>query len=105
MPTKVMYIVAKSGRFYFRHDLIRSLGHSISIKQSSICNSGLLYLSNLLRKMIIYSAKPHRSSQLVFKLYTVEPVLNGHSKIDKTQGLKTNDSLMEHSAILLACIK
>ena len=47
---------------------------------------------------------------------TVKPVLNCHSKIDKTKVLKTNGSLMkvesiaecsllEHSAILLTCIK
>ena len=45
-------------------------------------------------------------------LHTVKPVLSGHSKIDKTKVLKTNGSLMkverlllEHSAILLTCIK
>ena len=46
--------------------------------------------------------------------HTVKPVLNGHSKIDKTKILMTNGSLMkvesiaeflEHSAILLTCIK
>ena len=47
--------------------------------------------------------------------YTVKPVLSGHSKIDKTQILMTNGSLMkvesiaecslEHSAILLTFIK
>ena len=44
---------------------------------------------------------------------TVKPALNGHPKIDKTKVLKTNGSLMkvksklplEHSAILLTCIK
>ena len=42
---------------------------------------------------------------------TVKPVLYGHSKINKTKVLKTNDSLMmvesiaECSAILLTCIK
>ena len=46
---------------------------------------------------------------------TVKPVLSGHSKIDKTKVLKTNGSLMkvevlqnallEHSTILLTCIK
>ena len=53
---------------------------------------------------------------------TVSPVLNSHSKIDKTRILMTNSSLMkvksiaecsprsilqkgEHSAILLTCIK
>ena len=47
---------------------------------------------------------------------TVKPVQNGHSKIDKTKILMTNGSLMkgqkycrmlplEHSAILLTCIK
>ena len=46
---------------------------------------------------------------------TVKPVKNGHSKIDKTKVLMTNGSLMkvksiaecplEHSAILLTCIK
>ena len=47
---------------------------------------------------------------------TVKPVLNGHSKIDKTKILMTNCSLIkvesiaecskkEHSAILLTCIK
>ena len=42
---------------------------------------------------------------------TVKPVLSGHSKIDKTKILKTKGSLMkvesiaEHSAILLTCIK
>ena len=48
-------------------------------------------------------------------LYTVKPVLNGHLKIDKTKVLMKNGSLMkveycrmlplEHSAILLICIK
>ena len=38
------------------------------------------------------------------KKSTVTPVLGGHSKIDKTKVLKTNDSLM-YSAILLTCIK
>ena len=48
--------------------------------------------------------------------FTVKPVLSGHSKIDKTKILETDDSLMqaesiaecyllEHSAILLTCIK
>ena len=47
--------------------------------------------------------------------HTVKPVLSGHSKIDKTKILMTNGRLMkmesiaecslEHSAILLACIK
>ena len=47
--------------------------------------------------------------------YTVKRVLSGHSKIDKTKVLKTNGSLsrskvlqnalLEHSAILLTCIK
>ena len=46
--------------------------------------------------------------------YTVKPVLSDHSKIDKTKILMTNGSLMkvesiaeplEHSAILLTCIK
>ena len=48
--------------------------------------------------------------------YTVKPVLNGHSNIDKTKILMTNGSLMkvesiaecsnlEHSAILLNCTK
>ena len=47
--------------------------------------------------------------------YTVKPVLSGHSKTDKIKVLKTNGSLMkvkvlqnallEHSAILLTCIK
>ena len=47
---------------------------------------------------------------------TVKPVLSYHSKIDKTQVLKADGSLMqvesiaecslgEHSAILLTCIK
>ena len=46
---------------------------------------------------------------------TVKPVLSGHSKTDKTKILKTNGSLMkvkvlqnallEHSAILLTCIR
>ena len=48
-------------------------------------------------------------------IYTVKPVLSGHSKINKTKIFMTNGSLMkvksiaecplEHSAILLACIK
>ena len=48
-------------------------------------------------------------------IYTVKPVLSGHSKIAKIKVLKTNGSLMkvellqnallEHSAILLTCIK
>ena len=48
-------------------------------------------------------------------LNTVKPVLDSHSKIDKTKVLKTNGRLMkvesisqsallEHSAILLTCI-
>ena len=47
--------------------------------------------------------------------HTVKPVENGHSKIDKMKVSKTNGSLMrskvlqnallEHSAILLTCIK
>ena len=37
--------------------------------------------------------------------YTVKPVLSGHLKIDKTKALMGNGSLMEHSAILLTCIK
>ena len=46
---------------------------------------------------------------------TVKPVLRGHSKLDKTKILMTNSVLMnvkifaecslEHSAILLTCIK
>ena len=45
---------------------------------------------------------------------TVKPVLNGHSKIDKTKVLKTSVILVqaksiaecfEHSAILLTCFK
>ena len=41
----------------------------------------------------------------------MKPVLSGHSKIDKTKVLMANGSLMkvesigEHSAILLTCIK
>ena len=43
-------------------------------------------------------------------LCTVKPVLNGHSKIDKTKILMTNGSLMKvesiaESAIILTCIK
>ena len=46
-------------------------------------------------------------------VYTVKPVLSGHSYIDKTKVLKTGDSLVQvesiaecsHSAILLTCIK
>ena len=42
--------------------------------------------------------------------YTVNPVLSGHSKIDKTKVLKTDYRLMQikstaNSAILLTCIK
>ena len=40
--------------------------------------------------------------------FTVKPVLNGHSKIDKTKALKTNGSfiMVESIAeILLTCIK
>ena len=36
---------------------------------------------------------------------TVKSVLSGHSKIDKTKILMTNGGSMEHSAILLTCIK
>ena len=32
-------------------------------------------------------------------LFTVKPVLSGHSKIDKTNVLKTNDSLMKVESI------
>ena len=48
------------------------------------------------------------------KGYTVKPVFGGHSEIDKTEILTTNGSLMkvesiakclEHSAIILTCIK
>ena len=56
-----------------------------------------------------------RSVVLFWYAHTVEPVLSGHSKIDKTKVLKTNGSLMNveilqnallgHSAILLTCIK
>ena len=41
----------------------------------------------------------------------VKPVLSGHSKLDLTKTIMTNGSLMmvesiaEHSAILLTCIK
>ena len=58
------------------------------------------------------------SAVLIEKLgtYTVKPVLSGHSKIDKTKVLKTDGSFnegqkycsvlpLEHSAILLTCIK
>ena len=31
--------------------------------------------------------------------FTVKPVLKGHSKIDKTKVLKTNDSLMKEESI------
>ena len=54
-------------------------------------------------------------NEVIFKRSTVNPVLNGHLKIDKTKVLMTNGSLMnvksiskcplEHSAILLTCIK
>ena len=50
-----------------------------------------------------------------FRACTAKPVLNGHSKIDKTKVLKPCGSLMqvkvlqnaplEHSVILLTCIK
>ena len=33
------------------------------------------------------------------KPYTVKPVLGGHSKIDKTKVLKTNDSLIKVESI------
>ena len=55
--------------------------------------------------------KPELVSQMLYS----KNVLSGHSKIDKTNILKTNGSLMkvesiaecsmEHSAILLTCIK
>ena len=32
-------------------------------------------------------------------IYTVKPVLSGHSKIDKTKALKTNGSLMKVESI------
>ena len=34
-----------------------------------------------------------------YRIYTVKPVLSGHSKIDKTKILKTNGSLMKVESI------
>ena len=73
-------------------------------------------------KMCNFIYFPHDCSTLskFFKkysiIYTVEPVLRGHSKIDEITVLKTSGNLMkiesiaicallEHSAILLICIK
>ena len=36
-------------------------------------------------------------------IYTVKPVLSGHSKIDKTKSLKTNGSLMKVESIGAFC--
>ena len=52
-----------------------------------------------------YESKP------LLIIYTVIPVQNSNSKMDRTKILMTNGSLMkveiplEHSAILLTCIK
>ena len=40
----------------------------------------------------------HKEKWLVFT-YTVKPVLSGHSKIEKTEVLKTSGSLMEVESI------
>ena len=45
----------------------------------------------------------HRFSYAKFEgkiVNTVKPVLSGHSKIDKTKVLKTNDSLMKVKSML-----
>ena len=55
-------------------------------------------------------------SNKIHEIHTVNPVLSGHLKIDKTKVLMENGSLMkvessakcsplEHSVILLTCIK
>ena len=56
------------------------------------------------------------SKHMAQNIYTLKPVLSGHSKIDKKGMLMTDGTLMkiesiaecsplEHSAILLTCIK
>ena len=40
-----------------------------------------------------------KKGRCYFNLCTVKPVLNGHSKIDKTKVLKTNGSLMKVQSI------
>ena len=44
-----------------------------------------------------------RASAGLYEPHTVKPVLSGHSKIDKTNFLKTNGSLMKVESIAECC--
>ena len=81
-----------------------------SVKLNRICtNSFQKRVKNFEMKMHTVQIRGHIQ-------FTVKPVLSDHSKIDKTKVLKTDCHLMqvksiaecsplEHSAILLTCIK
>ena len=52
------------------------------------------------KKFRIYSKSiAYQQAGFSLGLYTVKPVLSGHSKIDKTKVLKTNGSLMKVESI------
>ena len=59
---------------------------------------GLLSSANYLRINGILGAG-RSGFTLCDPIYTVKPVLSGHSKIDKTKVLKTNGSLMKVESI------
>ena len=81
-----------------------------SVKLNQIC-------TNSFRKRVKNFEKKNYTVQIGGHIqFTVKPVLRDHSKIDKTKVLKTDCRLMqvksiaecsplEHSAILLTCIK
>ena len=93
------------GKLRIRYELLRSLRmRYVSLRNVRIVADGL-YVSSAESVSVCVTGA----------LDTVKPVLSGHSKIDKTKILMTNGSLMkvescrmlplEHSAILLTCIK
>ena len=77
--------------------------------------SDLLYVNNKGADQPVQMCSLISACFIHFLVSTVKPVLSGHSKIDKTKVLMTNGSLMkvesiaecplEHSAILLPCIR
>ena len=80
--------------------------------QNAMSDQVLHCLQNVLFECLLYTLAKRNDSIKP----TVKPVLSGHSKIDKTKVLMTNGSLMkvksiaecsplEHSAIILTCIK
>ena len=50
-------------------------------------------------KSLIFNLHNYKPAHEIYNDTTVKPVLNGHSKIDKTKVLKTNGSLMKVESI------